>query len=103
MIRNLFIACIAGAVAVGLLAIPFLGAFTVGLILAIVCEIVEPSLSQYCKNSEYVEFGFAWITIHSNHVYFVYWLLFTGIFLAVFTLRMLLERLSARGKAKDGE
>lgn len=86
MIKQLLIAMLLGGVAVLLLKVPFLGAFTVGLILAILCTLSGGLLDPYCRNSEYVEFGFAWITVHSSHVYFVYWALFSAVFFVALTL-----------------
>jgi hypothetical protein len=76
--------------------VPFVGAFTVGLILAIVCGVTSPALNLYCKSGEYVEVGFAWVTIHSSRVYFVYWLIFTTVSFGVLVIRSLLKRFSVK-------
>jgi uncharacterized membrane protein len=86
MIKRLLVALLLGAAAVLALIVPFFGAFTVGLVLAIICALSGTLLAPYCRNSEYVEFGFAWITVHSSHVYFVYWALFSTIMFIGLTL-----------------
>lgn len=92
MITRLFFAMLLGAAAVLLLLVPFLGAFTVGLWLAILCALSGSLLDPYCRNSEYVEFGFAWITVHSSHVYLVYWALFSVIIFIGLTLAFFANR-----------
>lgn len=76
MPRLLLIVCLAsliGVVMVLILLVPFLGAFTVGLLTVPMCMLPLAALKPYCQNSEYVTFGFAWITIHSPSAYVVYW------------------------------
>ena len=56
-----------------LLLSPIVGAFTVGLLLFPICVFRVPFLRQFCENSKYVEFGFAWITIRSWEPFLFYW------------------------------
>jgi len=69
-----------------LLMLPFFGPFTVGLLLFPICVVPHPSVQQFCKSSEYVEFGFAWITIHSKAPFFFYWAWFAIVALAIYKI-----------------
>jgi hypothetical protein len=51
MITRLLFALLLGAVSVLLLMVPFVGAFTVGLLLALFCALSGSLLAPYCKNS----------------------------------------------------
>jgi hypothetical protein len=51
------LAILLGGGAVLLLKVPFLGVFTVGLLLIPPCVLSGGLLDPYCRSSEYVEFG----------------------------------------------
>ena len=90
MPRLLLLVCLAsliGVVMVLILLVPFLGAFTVGLLIAPMCMLPLAALKPYCGNSEYVTFGFAWITIHSPSAYVVYWAEFAMVSFAWLVVR----------------
>lgn len=67
-----------------LLCIPFIGPFTVGLLLFPICLIPHPFIKQFCESSSYVHFGFAWITLHSPAPFFFYWAWFSVVALALY-------------------
>lgn len=75
-------ASLIGALAVGILMIPFLG-MVVGIPLAFVCMATGDLLKAYCESGKHVEIGFAWVTVHSTHAYFVYWAIFTTLIFLV--------------------
>jgi hypothetical protein len=76
----------AGFLMAVLLMLPFFGPFTVGLLLFPICLVPLPYVQQFCKSSEYVEFGFAWITIHSKAPFFFYWAWFSIVALALYKI-----------------
>jgi len=76
----------AGFLMAVLLMLPFFGPFTVGLLLFPICLVSLPEVQQFCKSSEYVEFGFAWITIHSKAPFFFYWAWFSIVALALYKI-----------------
>jgi len=73
MIAILLKSILAGFLMTLILLIPFFGAFTVGLLLIPVCLVPNVTIQQFCKSSEYVEFGFAWVILHSAQPFFFYW------------------------------
>jgi hypothetical protein len=83
----------AGFLMTVLLMLPFVGAFTVGLLLTPICLVPHPFVQQFCRTSEYVDIGFAWITFHSNVPFFFYWAWYSIVALVLYKGK---ELLSAR-------
>jgi len=57
----------------GLLLVPFLGPFTVGLLLIPLGLLPLVFVRQCCQTGDQVEIGFGWITLHTPQPFFVYW------------------------------
>jgi len=77
MLVRLLKSIVTGLLMVAVLLIPLVGAFTVGLLLVPLCMLGIAPVEEFCSNSRYVEFGFAWITLHSWHPFFFYWAWFS--------------------------
>lgn len=77
MLVRLVKSIVAGFLMAAILLIPLVGAFTVGLLLVPLCMVDIPMVKQFCANSQYVEFGFAWITMHSWPPFVFYWAWFS--------------------------
>jgi hypothetical protein len=88
------LACLIGVVMVLILLVPFVGAFTVGLLLSLVCMLPVAALKPYCGMSEHVTVGFAWITIHTPSAYVVYWAIYSFLAFAWLTVRDIRTRMN---------
>ena len=77
-----------------LLHVPFLGAFTVGLLGIPMCALVPP---EFCQTGEHVTVGFAWITVNTIKAAMVYWAYYSLLVLVFLLIRVALGRSSVRG------
>jgi hypothetical protein len=84
MLITLLKSVAAGLLMATLLLIPFLGPFTVGLLLIPVCFIPHDLVQQFCSTGDQVDFGFAWITLHTKAPFFFYWGWYTLLSFALF-------------------
>jgi hypothetical protein len=87
----LFRAALGGALCLLLLHIPFLGAFTVGLLSIPMCELVP---REFCQSGQHVSVGFAWITFNTVTAAIVYWAYYSVLALAFLLIRAVLGRSS---------
>ncbi len=62
-----------GLLMAGLLLVPFLGPFTVGLLLIPLGLVPLEFVRQCCQTGGQVEIGFAWITLRTTWPFFIYW------------------------------
>jgi hypothetical protein len=76
-----------GLLMAGLLLVPILGPFTVGLLLIPLGLVPFQFVRQCCETGEKVEIGFGWITLHTLEPFFVYWAYFACVAFVYLSLR----------------
>ena len=75
-----------------LLLVPFLGPFTVGMLLIPLDLVPFDFVRQCCQTGDQVEVGFAWITLRSPKPFFVYWAYYACLAFVFLSLRNLFRR-----------
>ena len=73
LIRRALKSVALGLLMTGLLLVPFLGPFTVGLLLIPLGLVPFEFVRQCCQTGDQVEIGYAWVTLHTPRPFFVYW------------------------------
>jgi hypothetical protein len=71
----------------GLLLVPFLGPFTVGLLLIPLGLVPFEFVRHCCQTGDQVEIAFGWITLHTFWPFFVYWAYYAFVVFVYLSLR----------------
>jgi hypothetical protein len=76
----------------GLLLVPFLGPFTVGLLLIPLGLVPFEFVRRCCQTGDQVEIGFGWVRLHSFQPFFIYWAYYACVVFVYLSLRKFCRR-----------